>query len=217
MNFHSLINSRHRGDFNYYLNLNSTLNNDYIEIPFSELDCNVPATGDFYFEATFKVPPIQARSLVTIFGRAGASSLDLWSYSFQLRSNGALEFQSYGTRRLVVASFTQTYLGQVLTVKGVYNDGGVELYINDVRITFGTSTRPIQDLTEPFLVNKFGSLDLAGANVEIHSFNINGVQFDCNEGSGFNVIGSGGEIGTGSTSNAAGINYWDPNVWKKIV
>tara|TARA_R110000751_G_scaffold207576_1_gene311418 strand:+ start:121 stop:780 length:660 start_codon:yes stop_codon:yes gene_type:complete len=215
----SLINSRHRF-LGYFLRLNSSVNDDKIVVPFTEVDNNVPLVDDYFFEVTLKVPIAQVPLASCICGKSAGSSSSLYRYQLNLLgTSNSIDFIYYGSSFLRLSNFLSDYSGEVVTVRCEWVGNTKNIKVNNIIVATVTNAtaRPIDHATMPFYVSVFGTVPNRGLDADYYSFNQNGTIFKCNEGSGFDVESTPtGATGTGQTANAGGLTYWDSNVWQKI-
>lgn len=220
MNFNSLISRRHSEKNDYLLNLGGNVEQDYLAIPQSEKTWLPNAIDDFEFGIDVTMPS----SISTTEGLLGYSQFDASSNSrwyISIDSTGNILFRFYRFGQLSTSA--TPYLGQRITIKGVYVGGnGIELYINNVLVTNSASTaRPTAPASnQQLFIGAFGnsSGDAPQTNTyfsgKIHSFFIDSEPWSLPEGSGFNTVSDLGTIAFGSTSNSGSLTYWDNNVWE---
>ena len=216
----SLMNSRHRVKKTYFLNLNGTVDVDYVVFDFNYIDLNIPSVGDYYIEATFDTADLLDNTYQPIFGRLTAGTTNQ-AWGFLLNGSGIFIFQSYApVSNNTIPNFLTVYPNQVITVKGKWTATGSELYINDVLIsTKVQATRPADSVGYVFINGTANSVgqntprtDLM-ADFQVYNVDINGNKLPINEGKGFPMKFDNGEIVNGVTSNASPVTHWNNDVW----
>jgi len=68
----------------------------------------------------------------------------------------------------------------------------------------------------PFYIGRRANVNTGQFTGSLTKISVNGENFPLTEGSGFEFTGSIGTIGTGFTSNAGGLTYWNSTVWTLI-
>ena len=221
MDFLSLINSRHRGSNEYYLELDET-QEDYLSLMSSVLSSNIPATGFYSYGGVFTIPSVNPSSLSGMMGRTVNAGGIIWKHGFWIDSSGNLVLQGYTGENLSIPSFVSTYGGQTIKVTLQYEVLDCVCYIDDVEIDRKALTNRPSDIEKPFHIGAYGdnigSFPESGLYYDgkIHSFFIGSNTWDCNEGSGdfveSNIGGYQVDIHTSNLSPT----YIDDFMWQPL-
>lgn len=203
----------------YYLNL-SSVSADLFVIPQSEKVYNVPATGNFEFGITIRVPLVTESRNIGLIGYNGIG-LTPWGLIFSGNEGGALAFNyneggiSIG---IVTYDLVSNFAGQIVDIRaGWYGTNETRIYVNDVIVVSGTYTaRPIDITTtsSAFLISRINNRSNTSFNGEIYSWFIDDDVFEVNEGSGFPTVSESGTLAQGQTNNTGTLTYWNNNVWQ---
>jgi len=194
----------------YLLNLDA-VNKDYLTIPTVGDWLTV---NDIDFEISFSLTTTISPDFRVLFSRSISTPnrIDVF-----LRTGGGISFRvTNDTVGLIVSDISSVL---VVGVNHVLKYVGSKMYLDGVEIFDNTSVSAsaLNSGSEPVYVNDRGYLLGSGTNVSLYNFALNGENFPLNEGSGFGFTGSLGTTGTGVTSNAGGLTYWDSSVWTLIV